>query len=331
MQIPANRRLTMKRIGILYGQETSFAEELLQRINGKKLRDIRCDSITIDSVLQGKSDPYNVIIDRVSYDVPFFLSYLKNQALSGCAVLNNPFLESAHEWFFNMSLAYNLGVRVPRTALLPSNEEPEGIDESYLRNLKYPLDWDGIFNFVGFPAYIRPYKMRPESFNNIYKVKDRDDFFDVYNQTGRALMMLQEAIDFKDFFRAYAVGSESVHIMKYDPKKPYDLRYIIDPKPIESSLIKRMEDSVLRIDKALGLDFSSYEIAVKEGIPYLTEVGNPFPEADVSTVGVENCDWAVEEVARNVIKRAKEYKEGVNNLNWGSYFRLASRKISIAK
>ena len=53
---------------------------------------------------------YDVVIDRISQDVPFYRAWLKNEALSGSAVVNNPFWWSADEKFFNNALATKIGV-----------------------------------------------------------------------------------------------------------------------------------------------------------------------------------------------------------------------------
>ena len=49
--------------------------------------------------------PYAVIVDRISHDVPFYRSYLKNAVLTGTQVINNPFWWSADDKFFNYALA----------------------------------------------------------------------------------------------------------------------------------------------------------------------------------------------------------------------------------
>src|SRR5437762_4096438 len=57
---------------------------------------------------------------------------------SGCAVVNNPFWWSADEKFFNNALATKIGVAVPRTVLLPSNQPPTDTNDKSFRNLSYP-------------------------------------------------------------------------------------------------------------------------------------------------------------------------------------------------
>ena len=49
------------------------------------------EPVRIDKVMQGEPSGYDVIIDRISQDIPFYRAFLKNAALCGTAVINNPF------------------------------------------------------------------------------------------------------------------------------------------------------------------------------------------------------------------------------------------------
>ena len=99
----------MKKIGILFGQENTFPQAFIDRVNQKiaaqGIKDMMAEAVLIDTVEQAKSDEYAVIIDRISQDVPFYRAYLKNAAITGTAVINNPFWWSADEKFFNNALA----------------------------------------------------------------------------------------------------------------------------------------------------------------------------------------------------------------------------------
>ena len=146
----------MKKIGILYGQERSFPMAFIERINSKNIEGITAEPIRIDKAMQGEKTPYAVIVDRISQDVPFYRTWLKNAALTGTAVINNPFWWSADDKYFNNCLMTQIGVPVPRTAILPSYDLPPDTKGESFANLAYPMDWEGIFNYVGFPAYMKP-------------------------------------------------------------------------------------------------------------------------------------------------------------------------------
>ena len=92
----------------------------------------------------------DVVVDRISHDIPFYRAWLKNAALCGTKVINNPFWWSADDKFFNYALATKLGVAIPPTVLLPHKEHPTGTTERSMRNLHYPLDWDAVFGTSAF-------------------------------------------------------------------------------------------------------------------------------------------------------------------------------------
>ena len=110
----------MKKIGILFGQENTFPQAFVERVNAKKVKGIQAEFVVVDELMQGEPTDYAVIIDRISQDVPFYRAYLKNAALNGTAVLNNPFWWRADEKFFNNCLMEKIGDPVPKTVLLPS-------------------------------------------------------------------------------------------------------------------------------------------------------------------------------------------------------------------
>lgn len=306
----------MKKIGILFGQERSFPKAIVEHINNKKVDGVSAEYVSIDKVVQGVGPGYAVIIDRISQDVPFYRAFLKNAAIAGTAVVNNPFWWSADEKFFNNALAVNIGVPVPRTVLLPSREHPTDTTAESFSNLAFPLDWNGIFNYIGFPAFMKPHA--GGGWKNVYKLDSADEFFAKLGETGQLVMMLQEAIEFDAYFRCYCIGQKHVRIMHYEPRNPHHLRYVADHS-VPDSLMKTMEDYVIRLNEALGYDFNTVEFAIRDGIPYAIDFCNPAPDADVASVGQENFEWVVETAANFAIERALAQKPGQDNLTWGTY------------
>ena len=307
----------MKKIGILFGQEKTFPQAFVERVNAKISNGITAEFVKIDKVVQGEHCGYDVIIDRISQDVPFYRSFLKNAAVSGTAVINNPFWWSADEKFFNNALMTKMNVAVPKTVLLPSNVHPDDTDSNSFRNLSYPMDWDSIFKYIGFPAFFKPFA--GGGWKNVYRLENKDDFFKAYNETGQLVMMLQEEVQFTDYFRCYCLDRTKVHIMKYDPKQPHHLRYTRDQKPIEKKLLVKLTEAVMAINYSLGYDFNTVELAMRNGVPYAIDFCNPAPDAELHSVGEENFEWIVEAAANMAISRAKNHKKEENNLTWGKF------------
>jgi glutathione synthase/RimK-type ligase-like ATP-grasp enzyme len=310
----------MKRIGILFGQEATFPQAFIDRVNRKAVEmgaEISAEAVFIDKVVQGELNRYDVIIDRISQDVPFYRAYLKNAAVSGTAVINNPFWWSADEKFFNNALMTKVGVPVPKTVLLPSNKLPADTTSNSFRNLAFPLDWEGIFEYIGFPAYFKPHS--GGGWKSVYKVTNLDEFFKAYNETEQLVMMLQEEIQFDDYYRCYCIDRTDVWVMPYEPRNPHHERYIRDGKPIDPAKHKMIVDYVLKINRALGYDFNTVELAFRDGVPYAIDFCNPAPDADVHSVGEANFEWIVEAAANMAIRRALNHVEGGNNLTWGDF------------
>jgi hypothetical protein len=316
----------MKKIGILFGKERSFPFAFVERVNSKNVQGIIAEPVRIDKVIQGDSAEYAVIIDRISQDVPFYRAYLKNAASCGTAVINNPFWWSADEKFFNNALATKIGVPVPKTVILPSRDLPADTSDESFSNLAYPLDWKGIFDYVGFPAYMKPFA--GGGWKNVYKLRNMDEFFEKHAETGQLVMLLQEEIVFEEYYRCYCIGRKYVRIMPYEPRNPHHLRYVSDFKPTPEKL-KLMESIVLRINQYLGYDFNTVELAVRNGVPYAIDFCNPAPDADVQSVGQENFDWVVETAANYAIERALEHQEGLDNLTWGEYIKRSANKVPL--
>ncbi len=310
----------MKKIGILFGQEKTFPAAFVERVNKKAKEmntDIIAEPVMIDKVVQGEPLKYHVIIDRISQDVPFYRAFLKNAASSGTAVINNPFWWSADEKFFNNALMTKIGVPVPKTVILPSNQLPPDTNQNSFRNLSFPLDWEGIFSYIGFPAYFKPHA--GGGWKSVYKVSNPEELFKAYNETEQLVMMLQEEIKFEEYFRCYCLDRQDVWVMPYEPRNPHHLRYVKDGPPIDPAKHKMLVDVVLKINRALGYDFNTVELALRDGIPYAIDFCNPAPDAELASVGEVNFEWIVEAASNMAIRRAVNHREGLNNLTWGDF------------
>ncbi|HEY6393201.1 MAG TPA: hypothetical protein VIX89_18110 [Bryobacteraceae bacterium] len=318
----------MKKIGIIYGMENTFPGALVDRINSRDIEDIRAEHIQIGGVKMAEPTGYAVIVDRISHDIPFFRAYLKNAALNGTRIINNPFWWGADDKFFNYALASKLGVAVPRTVILPHKQHPPGTTDQSMRNLMYPLNWEEIFDYIGFPAFLKPYS--GGGWKNVYKVDSPEELFAAYDQTGDLCMTLQQAIDFDLYFRCYVVGQKRVHIMHYDPRQPHEHRYVRDPEAARPALYERVMRDALTLCHALGYDLNTVEFAVQDGIPYAIDFLNPAPDADLNSVGPENFEWIVDAVADLAIEQAQEGPIVMQEMRWSNFLNPGSRGAGAA-
>jgi glutathione synthase/RimK-type ligase-like ATP-grasp enzyme len=108
---------------------------------------------------------------------------------------------------------------------------PPDTNQISFRNLAFPLDWESIFGYIGFPAYFKPFA--GGGWKSVYKVNNAEEFYKAYNETGQLVMMLQEEIKFEEYYRCYCIDRKDVWVMPYEPRNPHHLRYTRDGKAIE--------------------------------------------------------------------------------------------------
>ena len=301
---------TKKKIGILRGMETTFPDGLIHYLNETYAgRGIVAEFVQLDFVRMDGPCEYDVILDRISHEIPFYRSFLKWAALQGCYVVNNPFWWSADDKFIDNVIAQAAGVAVPKSIILPNHDHmPNTTAESY-RNLKYPIDWDAVFDYVGFPAFLKPHD--GGGWRGVTRVDSPDAFFAAYDASGTDCMMLQEGIEFEDYFRCYGVGRKHVRVMRYNPLADNaKTRYTdVDPSPVDPALLEKLHSDVLALCRALGYDLNTVEFAVRDGVPYAIDFMNPAPDADYHTVGAENYEWVIKTVGAFLVEQVGRKKK----------------------
>ena len=305
------------KIGIIFGMENTFPPAVVEKINNMNAPGVRAEFVKLGGVKMDEPSGYKVIIDRISHDIPFYRAFLKNAALHGAIVINNPFWWTADDKFFNYALATKLGVAIPNTVVLPHNKHPEGTTDQSMRNLMFPLNWDEIFHYVGFPAFLKPYS--GGGWKHVYKVHSPEEFFHFYNQTGDLCMTLQHGVEFEEYFRCYVIGQEKVHVMRYDPKAPFHERYVKGNPQASPALHERILKDALTLCRALGYDLNTVEFAVEGGVPYAIDFMNPAPDAEATSVGQENFEWVVNAVAEMAVKKALSNENPAQELRWSAF------------
>jgi glutathione synthase/RimK-type ligase-like ATP-grasp enzyme len=291
-------------IGLLFGMEQTFPAALRDRINQLGAAEgISCEWCMIDNWRMDEPKRYDVVLDRISQDVPFYRSVLKNMELWGTHVVNNPFWWSADEKFFSYAACAKMGVSVPRTALVPSKDLPPDTSGTSFRNLRYPLGWQQLFDYIGFPAFFKPHA--GGGWKNVYKVHDAEEFFKAYDETGTLVMTLQQSVEFEEYYRCYVIGRKHVRIMPYEPRNPHHERYQAGFAP-SPEMRERIERDCLTICNTLGYEFNTVEFAVQDGVPYAIDFTNPAPDAERTSVGEENFEWVVQTAAEYLMGLARK-------------------------
>ena len=294
--------MTDLKIGLLCGREYSFPPAFLARVNSiGQAHGISAEFLKLTGTKMGEPSGYAVIVDRISHEVEYFRAYLKHAVLEGAYVINNPFWWTADDKFFNYAVAQKLGVAVPKTVVLPQKGYPSDLDlaPESLHNLGYPIDWDGLLDYVGRPAILKPYS--GGGWKHVYKVHDKAELIAAYDGTGPYCMTLQQFIRFDQYVRCFTFGKSDIVPVQYDV---HQRRYLVDHSYLSAELGARIVKDAQLLNNALGYEMNTIEFAIKGGVPYAIDFLNPAPDFERDRITPHYFDMVVQRMSDMVIDRA---------------------------
>ncbi|MCC6930148.1 MAG: hypothetical protein IT359_14280 [Gemmatimonadaceae bacterium] len=308
-----------KKVGLVVGREWSWPPAFIEEVN-KRDAGVVAEFATLGGDHHDGPVPYDVLIDRISHEVPMYRSYLKKAVLEGRTVINNPFMWSADDKFFGAALATKVGVASPRTVLLPNKDYVPGIVPSEsLRNLRFPLDWEALARYIGMPCILKD--AHGGGWKEVYVCHSVQELIQNYNSSGLLTMIVQEFIEWDQFVRCLCLGQDEVLPMHYDPKAR---KYIVEDNYLTPAMRDRIVKDSRTLCSALGYDMNSLEFAVKDGVPYAIDFMNCAPDMDIYSLTPTYFDWVVKGMADLAIKLAINPRRTAVEAKWSALF-TASR------
>ncbi len=308
----------VKNVGLIVGREWSFPPAFIEAVNACDAG-VHASLPTIGGTRHDGLIGYDVLIDRISHEVPMYRSFLKHAVLAGTTVVNNPFMWTADDKFLGASLITRLGLASPKTVLLPNKVYVPGIVPSEsLRNLAYPVDWAAIVEHVGLPCILKD--AHGGGWKEVHVCHTIEELFQHYDQSGLLTMIVQEFIHWDQFVRCICVGQEEVLPTHYDPRAR---QYIVDDDYLTPGMRERVVSDARAICRAFGYDMNSVEFAIKDGVPYAIDFMNPAPDMDINSLTPIYFEWVVKHMADMAIRLAREPRKQSEQLGWSPLFRAS--------
>jgi hypothetical protein len=302
------------KVGLLCGREYAFPPAFIDRVNAAgREHGITAELVSLTGTKMGERPEYRVIVDRISHEVEYYRAYLKHAVLQGAYVINNPFWWTADDKFFNYAVADRVGVAVPKTVVLPQKSYPADVDltAESLRNLGYPIDWDGLLDYVGRPAILKPYS--GGGWKHVYKVHDKAELIAAYDNTGPYCMTLQQFIHFDRYVRCFTFGKTDITPVRYDVS---ERRYLVEHAYLDSELGARIVRDAQTLNTALGYEMNTIEFAVQDGVPYAIDFLNPAPDFERDRITPHYFELVLEKMTALVIDRALSGKPSQSWPRW---------------
>jgi hypothetical protein len=288
-----------KKIGLIIGQEWEWPEAFMQAVNDSN-ENVTAELAQLGGTFMDDPREYDVIIDRISHEIPYYQAYLKYAAIQGAYIINNPYTMSADSKFSSTALVNRLGLNSPRTIVLPNKQVEKDVTPSTFRNLKYPMDWQAIIDYVGVPAIFKDNLASGR--RGVHRVHNVDELIQRYDESSTRTKILQQIIESDEHVHCFVVGQEKVLSLRYSLKHG---RYQQNILSNEDNLGKTLAESALRITRAYQYDINMVEFVVNEGTPYVINGTYPTPDIDLTLMTEAQFQWLVSEVAELAIARAK--------------------------
>lgn len=278
-----------KLVGFIIGREKEMPDTVMSILNSRH-EDIQAEIVKLGGTFLDEPVPYDVIIDRMSHEIPYYRAYVKYAALNGCYVINNPFVWATDTKFFAGALMRKLGVLTPRTAVLPNKDvDTETVPDSF-RNLTYPMDWQAIVDYIGSPAIFKDVRSGGRRF--AHRVNNVEELIQRYDESGTRTMILQQVIESNHQYHCVVIGRQKTLLIPYSLEAG---RYY--ETSLDEGVSRRMTEVALQIADIYGYDINMTEFVLQGEDVYLINATNPSPLTGLNLMTETQFNWICEEIA----------------------------------
>src|SRR3954447_92749 len=292
-------------VGLLLGTEedwpTAF-ETLVERLgpiedeSGPAHR-LRTERITMEPFDLRDKPRYDLVVDRLAYWYFLPREWLKKVALmDDVYLLNSPFTFQSMEKHAAYCAMLRLGLKVPRTVLVPHKNPPENVRfASTAAKYNKPFDLDAIAAQIGYPLFMKPYD--GGQWIGVSHIRDSGELHRAYDESGERMMHLQASIEGYDVFaRSLSIGAETM-VMHFRPGEPMHDRYAVD----HDFLAPSVGEEVLTISRLINAffrsEFNSCETLVRGEEAHPIDYANASPDVALTSLHYY-FPWAITALLR---------------------------------
>jgi hypothetical protein len=279
-------------IGLLLGTEedwpTAF-ETLMRRLGpvtdaAGERHAIETERVTIEPFDLRDRPRHDLVIDRLAYWYYHPREWLKKVALmDDVYLLNSPFTFQSMEKHAAYCAMIRLGLKVPRTVLVPFKNPPDNARFAYTAaRYNRPFDLAGIAEGIGYPLFMKPYD--GGQWVGVSRVRDAEELHRAYDASGERLMHLQESIEGYDVFaRSLSIGPETM-VMRFRPELPMHERYAVE----HGFLAPEAGEEVVTVSRLVNAffrwEFNSCETLVRGGDVHPIDYANASPDVALTSL-----------------------------------------------
>lgn len=282
-----------KSVGILESKNDPFIADVILRLDGIAVELMSLADENIPLQYQ-----YRVVVDRLSFCRPFLREIVKNLALSGTYIINNPFTASSTNKLVDIKLASRLGLDFPKTIVLPDKPVIEETDSPVIEpNL------ERVAEELGFPCVLKPFD--GYGWQDVYVAKSAEELKNLYFALyQRHILVAQQLVHFKDYFRVFCFDKKDLLFIRWIPKPLSMGHYLYCEQNSISDVRNKLTDLTVQFNKALDLDVNVMEWCIDEqGRWWVIDAFNEVPDINPKALPAEYYSWIVDKFAACIMDK----------------------------
>jgi len=267
---------------------------------------------------------YDMVLDRLTHWYHTSREWIKKSiVMDGLYVLNNPWAVQSMEKHTTYCAMMALGMPIPETWMVPPKSyEPTPDLSPTLKAYAKLFDLGAVGNKIGFPLFMKPYD--GGGWRAVSRAKDEAQLRKLYEESGKSIMHLQQAVHpFDSFVRCIGLGPQT-HLVKYDPDAPLHDRYTQEKDFVTDEEAQILRDTCLTINAFFGWDFNSCESLRKAGTWHPIDFANPCPDSQVTSLH-RHFPWLVKANIRWSVFCAVTKRKFKKNLEWEPFYEIAAQ------
>jgi hypothetical protein len=286
---------------------------------------VECERVSIEPFDLRQPCKYDVVLDRLTHWYHSSREWIKKAIImDGLYVLNNPWAVQSMEKHTTYCAMMHLGMPIPETWMVPPKAyEPLPDLAPTLKRYAKLFDLGAVGKKVGYPLFTKPYD--GGGWRGVSKVDDEASLRKRYEESGKFLLHLQQAVaPFDTFVRCIGLGPQTT-LVKYDPDAPLHDRYTRDKDFASADDVQLMRETTLTINAFFGWDFNSCEALRKDGVWHPIDFANPCPDSQVTSLHY-HFPWLVKANLKWSIFCAVTRRPFRKNLDWAPFYEIAAQR-----
>lgn len=297
--------MVQNKVGIIELKDDPFILDVVTRLG-----DLPVEFLSFADWTVPITTDYRVIVDRLSYRSSYLKEVVRNLALDGTYVINNPFTASVSNKMLDEWICKTLGIPSPKSIVLPGSEPKEDLGSVFNEP-----SWSRIADEVGLPCVLKP--VDGYGWDYVYMVNTLDELKRNYASAGMGrVWLVQQKVNYKHYYRVFCIDKKDVLFIKWIPRPLGAGEYLYSDLNEIEDIRDRLTEQTIRLNSCLDMDINVVEWCVDDGgQPWVIDAFNEVPDAPKSRMPSEYYWWIVDRFVACIRSKLNSNEKNKHSFN----------------